>query len=105
MVVRAADAKAQILAADDQSELDEALQEGVDLALFNRELGYGFDESRGVEVIRDLKSKRPEQRMMLVSNYPEAQQAAEEAGALPGFGKREIGSPRVVQLLKEALGQ
>ncbi len=101
MVIRSADPKAQILAADDQGELDQALQQGVDLALFNRELGYGFEESRGVEVIRDLKSRRPDQRMMLVSNFPEAQ----EAGALPGFGKREIGSPRVVQLLKEALGE
>ena len=105
MVVRSANPKAQILMADDRNELNNALEQGVDLALFNRELGYGFDESRGVEVIRSLKEMRPEQRMMLVSNYPEAQEAAEQAGALPGFGKREIGSPRVVQLLKDALDE
>lgn len=105
MVVRSADPKAQILTADDQDELDQALQQGVDLALFNRELGYGFEESGGVEVIRDLKNQHPDLRMMLVSNYPEAQQEAQAAGALAGFGKREIGSPRVVQLLKEAMGE
>ncbi|MCC7350537.1 MAG: hypothetical protein IT446_08220 [Phycisphaerales bacterium] len=103
MVVRAADPKAQILMADDPDELTTALEQGVDLALLNRELGYGFGERGGVEVIGDLKESHPQLRLMLVSNYPEAQQAAEQAGALPGFGKREIGSPRVVQLLKAAL--
>lgn len=103
MAVRAADPKAQILSADDQGELDEALESGVDLALFNRQLGYGFNDSGGVEIIRGMKKVLPDLRMMLVSNYPEAQEAAVEAGALPGFGKREIGSPRVVQLIKQAL--
>lgn len=103
MAVRSADAKAQILSADDQGELDEALAAGVDLVLFNRELGYGFDDSSGVENIRGMKKVMPDLRMMLVSNYPEAQEAAVEAGALPGFGKREIGSPRVVQIIKQAL--
>jgi hypothetical protein len=42
-------------------------------------------------------------KMMLVSNYPDAQAAAEKAGALPGFGKRDIGSPRVKELLRDAL--
>jgi hypothetical protein len=42
--------------------------------------------------------------MMLVSNYPDAQAAAVAAGAVPGFGKREIGTPRVAQVIREALG-
>jgi len=42
---------------------------------------------------------------MLVSNYPEAQAAAVAEGALPGFGKREIGTPRVNDLLRNALRQ
>jgi len=42
-------------------------------------------------------------KAMLVSNYPEAQAAAVAEGALPGFGKREIGTPRVGELLREAL--
>jgi hypothetical protein len=42
--------------------------------------------------------------MMLVTNYPEVQAAATAAGAMPGFGKREIGSLRVKELLRGALG-
>jgi hypothetical protein len=40
---------------------------------------------------------------MLVSNYAEAQAAALAAGAAPGFGKREIGTPKVKELLRSAL--
>jgi hypothetical protein len=104
MVVRSADASAQVAMADDQAELRQALDGGgIDLILFNRELGYGFDEDQGVDVIRYLKMNYPSLKTMLVSNYPEAQAAAVEAGALAGFGKREIGSKRVVELLREAL--
>ena len=106
MVVRSADSAAQVIAADDQAELRQALDSGgIDLILFNRELGYGFDEEMGVDVIRYLKMNYPSLRTMLVSNYAEAQQAAVEAGALPGFGKREIGSKRVVELLRDALNE
>jgi hypothetical protein len=45
----------------------------------------------------------PNVRTMLVSNYPEAQQEALAAGALPGFGKRELSTPRVTQLLRNAV--
>jgi hypothetical protein len=103
MVVRKADPTAQIIMADDPGELSAALQEDLDLILFNRELGYGFEEPMGVDVIRTLKRTMPNQKMMLISNYPDAQQAAEAVGALPGFGKREIGSHRVIGLLQSAL--
>ena len=94
---------ATVLAADDARELDVLLLEGVDLLLMNRELGWGFDENEGVDVIRSLRSRHPNVKMMLVSNYPEAQAAAVAVGALPGFGKREIGGQRVTQLLREAV--
>ena len=51
----------------------------------------------------NLKARLPELKMMLVSNYPDAQAEAIAAGALPGFGKRELGSERVTKLLREAL--
>jgi CheY-like chemotaxis protein len=89
--------------ADDEQELHAYLAKGVDLLLLNRELGWGFDQTEGVEIIRALRAQHPQLRMMLVSNYPEAHAAAVEAGALPGFGKRELGSPRVTQLLRDAL--
>src|SRR4051812_42850173 len=104
MVVKSADPKAQVVMADDKAELRSVLDAGeLDLILFNRALGYGFDEEEGVDVIRYLKMNYPTLKTMLVSNYPEAQAAAVEAGALPGFGKREIGSKRVVELLRGAL--
>ena len=92
-----------ILAADDDQELSQVLGDEVDLLLFNRELGYGFTDTEGVKVIQRLRASNPKFKMMLVSNYPEAQAAATAAGALPGFGKRELGSKRVTELLRSAL--
>ena len=94
---------AQIVAADDDNELKAVLDGGADLVLFNRQLDYGFDDPQGVSVIRKLGRFYPKTKMMLVSNYADAQAAAIQAGALPGFGKREIGGPRVTQLLRDAV--
>jgi DNA-binding NarL/FixJ family response regulator len=105
LAVKKAIGDVEILSADDSQELTRALEtSNPDLLLFNRELGYGFTPDTGVEAIRTLRSSLPETKMMLVSNYPEAQQAAQAAGALPGFGKRELGTTRVSQLLKNAIG-
>ena len=96
---------AQVLMADDDSELQDVLAQDVDLLLFNRELGYGFTHKMGVDAIKHLRGLNKNLRMMLVSNYPDAQAAAVANGALPGFGKREIGSPRVIEVLRAALEQ
>ena len=104
MAVKSAAEDAAIVMADDQKELRKALDAGeIDLILFNRELGYGFDERYGVDVIQYLRPNYPSLKMMLVSNYADAQNAAVAAGAIPGFGKREIGSKRVLKLLQDAL--
>jgi hypothetical protein len=103
MIIQKADKGAQIIFADSDEELNHVLKSEVDLLLFNRELGYGFTEPMGVSMIARLRAGYPKTKMMLISNYPDAQEAAVQAGALPGFGKREIGTPRVVQLLKDAL--
>jgi len=105
MAVRSARSDAAVVYAEDAHELRAALDGGVDLILFNRELGYGFDEKEGVDIIRWLKPNYPTLKMMLVSNYADAQKAAVEAGALPGFGKRELGQPRIAKLLREALNE
>jgi two-component system chemotaxis response regulator CheY len=105
MVVKKTSPDVEVLMADDSQELTQLLaRNDINLILFNRELGYGFDPDQGAEVIRMLRPTLPNAKMMLISNYPDAQQAAVAAGALPGFGKRELGSPRVLQLLREALG-
>jgi DNA-binding NarL/FixJ family response regulator len=104
MAVSKAFRDAKVLAADDDSELKQLLADGVDLLLFNRILDYGFKSDEGVDVIRELRTTHPNVKTMLVSNYEDAQDAAVQAGALPGFGKREIGTPRVTQVIREALG-
>jgi len=93
----------KVLAADSSSELDTLLKEGVDLLLFNRVLDYGFEETSGPVLIGKVRAKHPNVQCMLVSNYPEAQAEAVAAGALPGFGKRELGSPRVAEMIREAI--
>jgi two-component system, chemotaxis family, chemotaxis protein CheY len=103
MAVSSADRSVQVLMADDSSELNKVLEQGVDLLLLNREMPYGFEDQEGVGLIRKLRSHHPAVRMMLVSNYPEAQAAAVAAGAVPGFGKREIGTKRVAEVIREAL--
>jgi DNA-binding NarL/FixJ family response regulator len=106
MTIKKAVPEVEILAADDSAELTSVLEKNTpDLLLFNRELGYGFTPDLGVEVIRALRPSQPNLKMMLVSNYADAQQAAEAAGALPGFGKRELGTPRVAELLRNALAE
>ena len=92
-----------VVMADDTRELTQALSDGVDLLLLNRQLDYGFDDHEGVAVIRKLRPHYPNVKMMLVSNYPEAQAAAVAEGALPGFGKRELNSPKFAELIREAL--
>ena len=104
MSVTSIDRGVQVVSADDDQSLQRVLADGVDLLLFNRLLDFGFDETEGVALIGKLRKAYPQARMMLVSNYPEAQAAAIAAGALPGFGKRDLGTPRVKSLLREALG-
>jgi hypothetical protein len=93
----------QVLSADDGRELNRVLEQGVDLLLLNRQLDFGFEDDEGIAMIRKLRPHYPAVKMMLVSNYPDAQAAAVAEGALPGFGKRELNTPRVVELIREAL--
>ena len=103
IAVSKAQREATILSIDDDSDLKRALDDGVDLLLLNRQLDYGFDTHEGVALLKKIRSKYPAVKAMLVSNYADAQAAAVAEGALPGFGKREIGSPRVNELLRDAL--
>jgi two-component system chemotaxis response regulator CheY len=88
----------------DESSLNQVIAQGVDLLLLNRQLDYGYNTDEGVELIQQLRARHPHLKLMLVSNYPDAQDAAVQAGALPGFGKSELGTPRVKELLRAAVG-
>lgn len=85
------------------TDLEKAVADGADLLLVNRE-PLGFEPLMGVDVIRQLKEEYPDQKAILVSDMDEAQAEAKQAGALPGFGKSEIDSPKFVQALRSALG-
>lgn len=91
-----------VLYADDDAHLNKLIAEGADLLLLNRQIDYGFSAETGVDLIQQLRREHPNLRMMLISNYSESQAEAIAAGALPGFGKREIGTPRVARLLRDA---
>jgi CheY-like chemotaxis protein len=95
--------EAKVLSADDSQSLKRVLDDGVDLLLLNRQLDFGFDEEEGVEVIRKLRATHPQVKTMLVSNYADAQAAAVAEGALPGFGKRELNTPKVAEMIRAAL--
>ena len=94
-----------VVSVDDEEGLTAALEIGAELVLINRIIDWGFAEQEGVALISRLRRTHPNLRTMLVSNYPDAQAAAVAAGALPGFGKREIGGPKVKELLRIALSE
>ena len=92
-----------ILFPNDDEEFQSALRVGADLVLFNRELDGFFTYDSGVEYIRAMKKAHPHVKTMLISNYADAQAAAVAAGAVPGFGKRQLGSKEVVALLRQTV--
>lgn len=103
IAVSGAAKEVSVLTAHDESALNKYISEGVDLVLLNRQLDYGFQTEEGVELIRDLRTKHPNLKLMLVTNYDDVQQRAVQSGALSGFGKRELGSAKVKELLRNAL--
>lgn len=103
ITVSRAHKEAQVLSVDDDGDLKRLLDDGVDLLLLNRQLDFGFDEHEGVALIRRIRAAYPHVKTMLVSNYPDAQSAAVAEGALPGFGKRDLGTPKVAEMLRQAL--
>ena len=96
----------EVLQADGGDDALALLAKGdVDLVLVNRKLD--MDYSDGIEVIRRMKAdaKAADVPVMLVTNYPEHQDAAEVLGALRGFGKLEYQKPETLQRLESVLGR
>lgn len=63
------------------------------------------DGSEGLELIRQAQQDESLKSVpiMLVSNYPDAQQAAISAGAVPGFGKSQLFTPETRELISQYL--
>ena len=74
------------------------------LLLVNRVLDGSFSTHEGVALIAALAQRGDRLRMMLVSNYADAQAAAVAAGALEGFGKSEMSAPATHERSRAALG-
>ncbi len=75
-----------------------------DLVLVNRKLDADYTD--GIEIIRRIKSdsNTADVPVMLVTNYPEHQEAAIAAGAIQGFGKLEFQKPETRDKLAALLG-
>lgn len=94
---------ADVVRINSATDLKRAVDEGAALLLVNRE-PLGFQPKDGIDLIREIHAKHPDQKMMLVSDYEDAQEEAEQIGAMPGFGKRDIGSPKFEQTVRAAMG-
>jgi CheY-like chemotaxis protein len=97
--------RAQVLGVSTFDEALDALRsERYDLVLVNRVNDH--DEAPGLDLIRIVKDEAglAEVPVMLVSNYPEAQDAAQALGALPGFGKADLASKTTRARLGAILG-
>lgn len=87
-----------------REDLDAALADSRVL-LVNRVLDGRFDSESGIELIREIAGRSGPPRTLLISDYEDAQKSAEEAGALPGFGKAETNSDKAVERLQQAYGE
>jgi|SRR3569623_216332 len=95
---------AEVVQADHLGDALEALRKQTfDLVLINRKLD--IDYSDGMEVLRAIKAEPDFAAVpiMLVTNYPEHQQAAIAAGAEAGFGKADLSLPATREKLARFL--
>lgn len=101
-MVRRAVPEAEIVMVNDSKGLQAEKTAG--LLLINRVLDGSFDGvESGIELIRKLSSDTSSAaRTMLVSNYAEAQDEAEAAGARPGFGKTDLNESSTLDRVRDA---
>src|SRR5258706_12836769 len=85
----------EVVRVNSAADLQTRLESGADLLLVNREL-VGF-EGEGLAIIVAVCQSHPETKVMLVSDLAEAQEEAVRAGAMPGFGKRLMGTRALLQ--------
>lgn len=101
--VTSAAPKATVEMVNDAETLHKRLPEAK-LLLVNRVLDGRFDSESGLELIQSLRQRGADVDIRLISNFSEAQQEAEAAGAATGFGKRDLYDPQTRRLIAESLG-
>src|SRR5687767_1907060 len=74
--------RADVISVNSEEQLQEICEEGADLLLINRQLPYGFEAEEGIELMEELQHMHPDVKMMLISDRPDAQEQAREAGAI-----------------------
>lgn len=94
----------QVERINDPDKLEQCCKGGKALLLVNRELVGDFPQEEGVELLREVQNKHPDVRWMLISDLSDAQELARKAGAVEGFGKADLGTPRVEQTIRKAIG-
>ena len=95
---------AQVVQTHGPNDTLTALRSGpFDLVLINRKLDA--DYSDGIEILRKIKADAAvaDVPVMIVTNYPEHQDAAVAEGALRGFGKLEYDKPETRDKIAAAL--
>lgn len=105
--VRSASPEARVESVNNRKALEPKLKEA-SLLLVNRQLDGSFgvpmgENGDGVELVRELSASDDTPPCIVVSNFPEAQQAAVEAGALPGFGKKDVRGDAAVAAIRASL--
>ncbi len=87
-----------------QDTLQELRRESFDLVTINRKLDR--DYSDGVEILKQIKAdaELAAVPVMLITNFPEHQEAAVSHGGVPGFGKLEYDRPETLLRLQSVLG-
>lgn len=86
-----------------EDSLDTLRHGQFDLVLVNRKLDQ--DYSDGLDIIQAIKADPAFAALpvMLITNYPEYQEQAIAAGALPGFGKKQLYAEDTQQRLADLL--
>lgn len=102
MAVRRADPSAVVRRAEGDDDVQRAIASG-DLLLINRAMEPGFSHADGNELIKSLKAKHPQARLMLISNFEASQAQAVADGAQPGFGKSSLMKPETADLIRRAM--
>ena len=79
--------------------LAELRQQPFDLVLVNRLMDA--DGSPGMQLIQSMQNdgSLTQVPVMMITNFPDHQNAAMAAGAVPGFGKAALHDPRTVELI------
>lgn len=96
---------AEVVPLDDAADALAELGRGTyDLVLVNRVLDR--DGTSGLDLVARIEADAALRRVpvMLVSNYPDAQQQAVALGALPGFGKAALRQAAALKRLRAVLG-